>query len=768
MTYVKLLLAPLHAVKPTSQALSAALLVLVVQLISGVPVLLAVRAEAYLATQVVIGAVLVGLFLRRRLDFAEFVGLGFAIGSLVAMCIDQLLVQTPIRPISWAFIPLAAIAIVLSPKLRGYTTFSESEKPLPILFIAFLLLFVLVHERYWPLYIAISIIPLLLFNAFKPKNMQKPATRIINGLLSAVTIVVAFVVLQNRPNLWWIKTQDFQFFEALSYSLTHWGSNDQVFVQGQPVLYHWFSYAWMGLTTKAIDAPTWVVQTKVAPIFVSLAIIYLVFALLKRVGITGWRASIALIAFALLNDFNFESFSMVFSYIWLLALAYFLIQWSEKQHWRLVFVTSFMAAGALGAKSSNIAVIVTGCGMLFLFQLAKQTIKPMLVVAHGLIVAFALGVVYLKLYFNSPYDATINFGTVGIAQDIFGDVDSLPRPQFIFWSLIILLNVLLVYFVATISTRNLLNPAFKHFWQFFVGTVVATTAALLITVSYYEQEEYFLHAFVLFGSLVVGIAVGEFVQLLRTTTDRRPLLVSSTIMLLCVGVVRLAFRDDNSGEFWAIRSRIVNGSSIVVLLLATILIGFIMRKRMPVARMALVFVACSTLVTAFTSNDKWFTFQQRFKDEVTQPPFADFMIGAIEIQKFLQEAKILIPSDAVVASNYECDETQCPASSIGADRLDWEVGGEAMLMSIYLERRMFISGYGFLWQNVELPEFAKDRMRLSSDFANAPTQELAFQLRQAGVDYFIVDKSRVDTTGRNVAATVLLEDKRFELVSFQS
>ena len=169
----------------------------------------------------------------------------------------------------------------------------------------------------------------------------------------------------------------------------------------------------------------------------------------------------------------------------------------------------------------------------------------MLVIAHGLIIVFALGLVYLKLYSNSPYDATINFGTIGIAQDIFGDVDSLPRPQFIFWSFIILLNVLLVYAVAAISTRNSENQAFKHLWQFFVGTVVATSAALLITVSYYEQEEYFLHAFVLFGSLVVGIAVDEFVQLLRTTTDRRPLLVSSTIMLLCVGVVRLASRDDN-------------------------------------------------------------------------------------------------------------------------------------------------------------------------------------------------------------------------------
>jgi hypothetical protein len=89
-------------------------------------------------------------------------------------------------------------------------------------------------------------------------------------------------------------------------------------------------------------------------------------------------------------------------------------------------------------------------------------------------------------------------------------------------------------------------------------------------------------------------------------------------------------------------------------------------------------------------------------------------------------------------------------------------------MTIYLERRMFISGYGFLWQNVELPEFAKDRMRLSSNFANAPKEELATKLRQAGVNYFIVDKSRVDTTSRNVAVTVLLEDKRFELFSLQS
>jgi hypothetical protein len=765
---VKIVPAPLHAAKPLGQALSAILLVLVVQLISDVPFFLAVKAQAYLATQVVFGAAVAGLFLRRRLDFAEFVGIGFAIGSLAAMCVDQLLVATPLKSFSWLLLPIAAMAIVSSPKLRGYATFSKNEKSLPLPFIALLLLVVLVHERYWPLYIALSIIPLLLFNTFKPKSMQKMVMRCTQGALSAITVVVAFVVLQSRPSLWWIKTQDFQFFEALSHSLTHWGSNDQVFVQGKPVLYHWFSYAWMGLTSKAIDAPTWLMQTKIAPIFVSLTILCLVIALLKHVGFTGWRASIVLVVFVLLNDFNFESFSMIFSYVWLLALAYFLIQWSEQQHWRLVFATSFMAAGALGAKSSNIAVLVAGCGMLFLFQLAQRKIKPVLVIAHGLTIAFALGVVYLKLYFNSPYDATINLGTIGIAQDIFGDVDSLPRPQFMFWSAIILLNLLLVYSVAATSMRNLGNSAFKHFWQFYVGTIVATTTTLLITVSYYEQEEYFLHAFVLFGSLIVGVAVGEFVQLLKTVNNRRPLVAASTIMLLCVGAVRLAFRDDNSGEFWAIQSRIINGSSIVVLLLAAILIGFITRRRIQVARIALVFVACSTLVAAFTANDKWFTFQQRFQDEITQPQFSDFMIGAATIRDFLREAKTLIPHDAIVASNYECDEPQCPVNSVGADRLDWEVGGEAMLMTIYLERRMFISGYGFLWQNVELPEFAKERMRISSEFAATPTEDLASQLRQMGVDYFILDKSRVDQTSNLSEASTLLEDRRFELISLQS
>ena len=198
----------------------------------------------------------------------------------------------------------------------------EHSHPLPsLLFVAFIVLVILVQERYWPLYIALSLLPLLIFNSYSSRNLSSTQKWIIRSVLASFVLITGLSVIRNRPNLWWIKTQDFQFFEALSYSLTHWGSNDQIFVQGQPVLYHWFSYAWMGLTTKAISAPTWVVQTKIAPVIVAVVIVYLVIALLQSLKVGGWRLVTILMVVVLINDFNFESFSMVFSYIWILAFA---------------------------------------------------------------------------------------------------------------------------------------------------------------------------------------------------------------------------------------------------------------------------------------------------------------------------------------------------------------------------------------------------------------------------------------------------------------
>jgi hypothetical protein len=668
---------------------------------------------------------------------------------------------------SWLIIPAISTAIVASPKRKQLSLESNASLHLPALFIAFIALAILVHERYWPLYIAVSLVPILLFNTYRPSTWTTRATALARLSLILLVAFATTYALHNRPSMWWIKTQDFQFFEALSYSLTYWGSNDQVFVQGQPVLYHWFSYAWMGLATKATFAPTWLMQTKIAPVFVVIAIICSVIALLHRLEIKGWKVIVTLCVFVALNDFNFESFSMVFSYIWLLALLYFLLEWCSNPLWRLAFASSFMAAGALGAKSSNIAVLIAGVGMLLLFQLVKRRIAPFLIFTHGAMIATGLAIVYLKLYANSPYDSTINFGTIGIAQDIFGDVDSLPRPQFIIWSVVILVNLIAMYVAALMVGTSEKKWSAQPFSHFTLGALIATAMALLVTVSYYEQEEYFLHSFVLFGSLIVGIAICAFFTQFANSTNKRSQVGFGAVLLATVGLGRLFFSDDNSGEFWAIRSRIANGSSIIALVIATLVIVVVYRKSISFRNAALLFVVASALISAFTLNSKWTAQQRQFKNEIETDGFASFMVGPTELQIFLRNARKMIPKDAIVASNYECDKPACPIESFGADRENWTVGGEAMMMTIYLERRMYISGYGFLWQNVELPEFAKARLRLSSEFAAAPNNDLRARLLRDGVDYFIVDKSHINTSSLAIEAKTLLSNVRFELITLR-
>jgi hypothetical protein len=76
---------------------------------------------------------------------------------------------------------------------------------------------------------------------------------------------------------------------------------------------------------------------------------------------------------------------------------------------------------------------------------------------------------------------------------------------------------------------------------------------------------------------------------------------------------------------------------------------------------------------------------------------------------------------------------------------------------------MYISGYGFLWQNVQLPGFAKTRLAVSSRFAGKPTEQDAQLLRNDRIDYFILDKSRISPSNWNNTAELIHTSNRFDL-----
>jgi hypothetical protein len=164
-----------------------------------------------------------------------------------------------------------------------------------------------------------------------------------------------------------------------------------------------------------------------------------------------------------------------------------------------------------------------------------------------------------------------------------------------------------------------------------------------------------------------------------------------------------------------------------------------------------------------TLNGRWLIQQEQFRSEFSASNFSTTMIGDESTQDFLRKAQKIIPREAVVASNYECDVSPCPSWAFGADRVDWTVGGEAMLLSIYLERRMYISGYGFLWQNIALPDFGKERLRKSSEIASDLCIQKNNLQKMDGVQYFILDKYAINHFTMCEFEFSLLSSNRFEL-----
>ena len=203
----------------------------------------------------------------------------------------------------------------------------------------------------------------------------------------------------------------------------------------------------------------------------------------------------------------------------------------------------------------------------------------------------------------------------------------------------------------------------------------------------------------------------------------------------------------------------------MVLVLSALLIYiFTKRSKISIQNIIALFIVSALLVTVVSLNGTWFKHQGRFRNEILSLGFSANMIGTVEMQKFFAEAQRFIPRDAIVASNYVCDAMDCPVSTYDADRKDWTVGGEAMVLTIYLHRRLYVSGYGYLWQNVELPTFARDRLRISIDFGTFQTESLAKRLIDDGVEYFVLDrKSKVGTLSNRYAES-LLTSQRFELL----
>jgi hypothetical protein len=750
-----------------NQLLGTTFVLIVLLLLSGVPFKYCILSTLLVMSHTFVGVKIHHKFVSTN-QITHPIGTGFAIGSLIAVTLDQLLISTPMRDISWVVIPLVAVLTFIRSLQTSQPLHTPNTAQISITTFGFLVLIGLIQERYWPLWIAISMLPLALIGDTKFPKFKR------SYFLTMWVLVVgtALLVIRNRPTLWWIKTQDFQFFESLSYSLAHWGSRDQVFATGNPILYHWFSFAWTGMISRVISAPDWIVLTKIGPPIVILFLVHVLNELLSHFGLSRNQRAFGILLVLLLNDLNFESPSMVFSYVYLVAFCILVIEFFANKTIPVALLAAALSAGALAAKSSNIAVLSGGLCGIFYFGWTRFKSQRFIITQMSIFTGFGLIIVFLSMYFKSPYGGNIEFGLVGLAQDFYGDIATLPRISFVFWSLFLLFNIvafnLLILKTSWMHTK-LRNNAF--FWTF-LGSTPLSIIALLISKSVHEQEEYFQHSWVIIGSICLVVLLFDSTKLINlSTTSLRRICLTSVVLVLSAWTLQLLIPTSNSGTYQAVKMRIINGSSIFLLLttaIAILLISHLLRFRLDRCDLRYAVLVAGTIILIFSLNSRWFTDQDKFQNEVSAKTHNEYMFGDHIVQDIGEAVSTLTPENAIIASNYFCYQMDCEFDSYDPHRLNWSVGGEAMYLVVYSHRRYLASGYGFLWQNVKPSDDVVRRIELSLDFGSAPSAELLDDLHSRNVSYFVIDLAMTTFRDWTQFGEVFASNERFMLLKLKS
>jgi hypothetical protein len=208
--------------------------------------------------------------------------------------------------------------------------------------------------------------------------------------------------------------------------------------------------------------------------------------------------------------------------------------------------------------------------------------------------------------------------------------------------------------------------------------------------------------------------------------------------------------------------RILDGSVSVLLIASAsiiMLIFSLLRTDLFGFKRPLAFIIAGTAVLTVSLNVRWFH-DKNFRNEVTSETHRDYMLGDTGLIQIGEAIQTLTPENAIIASNYFCDDPDCSSEEYSPLRSDWKRGGEAMGLVMYAHRRFLVSGYGYLWQNVRPSDDVIMRMDLSIEFGSSPNEALLAQLLERNVSYFVVDKSKSEVSDwSDFASTVETTDR---------
>lgn len=544
---------------------------------------------------------------------------------------------------------------------------------------------------------------------------------------------------------------DVPFHVALVGQLAHRGPTEMPHVASEPLLYHWFSHAWMA-QISAGGVATDAVLVRFVPPLITVALVCAVAIAAVRLSGRAWAGPVAALVTVATGELGLIrgvipgfpivhlSPSLGFANLMLVGLLVVLaVHWRGIGHRAVAWLVPLLGIVTGGAKASALVVAVAGVGLAMVAALWTRGPERGRVVIDAVVLTAILGVGFIALS-GAAGSLTLDVGeALAAAAPVRALTAELTSAGALTWiaAATLLLAAVLVRgtgAMAMLADRELrLDPVM----YLLMGMGLAGAGAVLLLTHPGRSQIYFLRS----AAPALGLATAIGVTALAHRLDHRTLALGVGGGALLGGAAwgsLSLLQDPSLFGTWSPAALATAGSLVVITAAATAAATIALRTsrgaRIPGALLA----ATVVVLTAATAPVVlWLATRELPPSQPPAPPGASRSVSAdqIEASRWLRDHSA---ARDLVMTNRHCDLRD-------PDRC----GNRRFQVAAYTERRILVEGWGYTpswWEHPVLPKWGRpfpnpELLELNDALLLDPTASLATTMHQRGVRWIYIDKT---------------------------
>jgi len=576
--------------------------------------------------------------------------------------------------------------------------------------------------------------------------MQEVGSLVVGGVAVFVGILAFWRNVPLRWQGWWAYYTDVVYHEALATSVSTWGPQDNIFLAGEPVRYHWLVHAWAGMTTHATDAAPFVVTTRLIPLVATVGLLTLAWTWARRlstrsnvpilaVGLTALAMDVGYVGETLTYPLSPYSPTAGFSGMWLIAASLVITEHVAGRLRHPEFILGLLAFGCVGGRVSNAAVLLVALTFMAIAVSRNRDVLS-LVLRDLAAVVLGTGMGYTLLLFGAKGGAAANalsLGLGGSARAFNYIVPPDSWPQILAGSVAVALSILAKWagigvLVATSTTRQ--RP---EVWYFVGAGLAGIIAVIVLTHDGYSQLAFPMSASVL---VVVASAWGLGEGLALLPEPKRFRLLSLAAVLAGALAIASSVVHHVGPELqrpWAVAAPVLVWAPILTLALVcrySRVMGPV-SGRFGISILTIWALCVASVAAGVVTSIYALRTSPSYRAAPTAPNA--WTQQHVAANTWLRTHT---PQEDIVATNRLCSDAR--ESPPNCDARWFFTAAEG-------RRRMFIEGYGYAIGRRGLPQWAIERIVVSRRFANEPSEADSRTLIKAGVRWVYVDHASTTT-----------------------